>query len=1332
MMAMEIDTFTNSHDDFLVLVAAGNDGPGTGTVGTPATAKNILAVGSTNNAGGASQIVVSMRVMYASTETTLEITPSTFGPSLTDMAPITNAMAVSSPLDGCTAVGSSLSGKIALVQRGTCNFDTKVRNAQNAGAVAVIVFNHLEGADVLMGGGTDAVHVTIPSAFIGLSDGTLLQAAAASGVTITLPVFSSSADAVQAHHTLASYSSRGPTNELRIKPDVVCPGTNIKSAHADGITTSNNCNFAAMSGTSMATPLCAGAAALVREYFVKGYSAAGVKDPVKAVDPSAALVKAVMIHSAQSVQTENGYETDYPNVQTGYGRVELSSILRFSDSAFGSVYKNRQTLAHGGHALFCFRVGASASKDLRVSLVWTDPAGDPSSMRSLVNDLDLIVHGPGDALFQGNTLKQTDETHGTYAVRDSLNNAEQVRVQNPVAGVYAVRVIGRDIPTGPQNFALVASASSMQEAPVAECAALQCPRSCSGIGQCLASGVCSCPLTHMGPDCSKAYKTLHLGSDATQTTQLSVTWLGMSYYVFQILDGGSFVLTLSPGIQGSTADADFYLAKDRLPTIADYDGVIADENSAGNFRSVGNARGIWVLGLQAYSGDVKVLASIIPGGTGGGTGDVDEGTGGGGTGGGGSVSGNCTEPCKCGRYTSTSGALADGSGPSNYSPNANCWWIIAPDSADMSNVTLTFTHFNTEFGYDTLNFYSCDDPWCSPEGLNMLGEMSGMPAVPLSIFSSTGYMLITFSSDDSISFGGFEGTWAMNMAGGDSSFYDGGPTTTPCSCGYSNATVGTIEDGSGDVNYPNNAVCRWIIEGVDVTTGVIESGTRVAIRFLEFVTEMEYDFVTIKECDSLTWTGIDGEPLTTPTCLQPRQIARISGFIDPGVYYYALTGIMEVIFTSDATVTRQGFVGEWTVSTSDEIIPSVCTPPCECGELTAPRGMLVDGSSEGTYPNNADCTWTIVVSGAEWIKLSFVKFELELNYDFLKIYQCFDSADCADSQGGTEIAHLTGVSIPKQLTAVGGMRVHFTSDSTINKQGFTAVWTSSLDNDDGNNNDDDDESEGGSLGDECGQNRTTCEADLFCNYDENKSGSCERCSDCPNCFECGLPHRGALDCTRKCSGQMHWPYPPADSFWQSCALPGNWSRLKPDAYAGILLSGGLGQRIIPGVFDTWACHYAHQCVRRLDNASYVLDGSPGSAQSASECHAACQQNGFGCGFGVELLDEYRGSFNALSCMQTCMMRVNGVDLATCIERVDHVASGTECVVTIDDRRYHVCGDSALNATICDVAPTVASGRAGCSMGAAPRRDEVDPFCWVYNEISGQFEAFGYGSEVGLL
>ena len=159
---------------------------------------------------------------------------------------------------------------------------------------------------------------------------------------------------VLSHEEIASFSSRGPGADLRLKPDIVCPGVcvcacaniaircvephilrpgvGIQSARGDGDPTSNNCGLSAavlsMSGTSMATPLCAGAAALVREYFLKGFSSSGTMNMSAAVHPSAALIKAVMIHSAQPVRTEAGFAETYPNVDTGTDIHSSSRIAR--------------------------------------------------------------------------------------------------------------------------------------------------------------------------------------------------------------------------------------------------------------------------------------------------------------------------------------------------------------------------------------------------------------------------------------------------------------------------------------------------------------------------------------------------------------------------------------------------------------------------------------------------------------------------------------------------------------------------------------------------------------------------------------------------------------------------------------------------------------------------------------------------------------------------------------------------------------------------------------------------------------------------------------------
>jgi len=107
-----------------------------------------------------------------------------FGPALTSTGR-TGPLAVASPGEACTAV-ASLTGKIAIIDRGTCDFVTKVKNAQNAGAIGVIVANHATGGDsVMVMGGTDS-SITISSVFVGITDGTALKASAGSSSTIRI------------------------------------------------------------------------------------------------------------------------------------------------------------------------------------------------------------------------------------------------------------------------------------------------------------------------------------------------------------------------------------------------------------------------------------------------------------------------------------------------------------------------------------------------------------------------------------------------------------------------------------------------------------------------------------------------------------------------------------------------------------------------------------------------------------------------------------------------------------------------------------------------------------------------------------------------------------------------------------------------------------------------------------------------------------------------------------------------------------------------------------------------------------------------------------------
>jgi uncharacterized repeat protein (TIGR01451 family) len=183
------------------------------------------------------------------------------GPSTTDgCSPLTNAAAVN--------------GNIALIDRGTCGFIVKVKNAQNAGAVGVIIADNAPGTPPAGLGGTDPT-ITIPSVRVTLADGNTLKANIATlNVTMLGPA---------GGDTLASFSSRGPRrivgSPLRLKPDIAAPGLNITSVQtghtcmvAAGCTgVSDPSGFQAgnqalvISGTSMASPHVAGVMALLRQ-----------------------------------------------------------------------------------------------------------------------------------------------------------------------------------------------------------------------------------------------------------------------------------------------------------------------------------------------------------------------------------------------------------------------------------------------------------------------------------------------------------------------------------------------------------------------------------------------------------------------------------------------------------------------------------------------------------------------------------------------------------------------------------------------------------------------------------------------------------------------------------------------------------------------------------------------------------------------------------------------------------------------------------------------------------------------------------------------------------
>ena len=418
----------------IVVASAGNANDTYLITGSPGVSKRTISVAASVDAGEQLYGLI----MTAPAAITYNAIPAAFGPTIPPGV-ISGDFAYGTPANGCgvlTAI-TGVTGKVALIDRGSCTFQTKVYNAQLGGAIGVVVANNQPGI-ISMGGDATVPTPIIAAVMISQADGNLIKPQIVAGtVTGSVAPVTSLAD------TMASFSSRGPINEspTSMKPDITAPGSNIVST-LTGMTclTGGGCLVPTvsgfdpgnlpltLSGTSMAAPSVAGMMGLLRQL-----------NPSLSVEEMKALAMNGSLHNLTTLPAGAGLV--YGAGRVGAGRIDAVYSANLPVTAYAADGSGTVSVTFPSE----IGVSTTVTKRVRVKNLTSALTTFTLGINTIVNNPGIAFSLPGgtsltllghqttdiDVVMTGSANQTTNNYDPTITLTQSTNFGTQPRYWMP-------------------------------------------------------------------------------------------------------------------------------------------------------------------------------------------------------------------------------------------------------------------------------------------------------------------------------------------------------------------------------------------------------------------------------------------------------------------------------------------------------------------------------------------------------------------------------------------------------------------------------------------------------------------------------------------------------------------------------------------------------------------------------------------------------------------------------------------------------------------------------------------------------------------------------------